>query len=158
MSEVSKEKAFDRAVDLVLNQDRVVQKWTGRYIAVQTSLAVAAAALLSWKGPHLGFVAVVLALLIGGIAIVLALALTQIIEREYEWQKRYVEMVRRTEGKDPLLYQEPGTYVPLLGKDIPGTFLHIRPWIIGAWSIVIFLVVIFHMVQMVIGCRVSPNE
>lgn len=141
MSEVTKDKAFDRAVDLVINQDHVAQQWTGRYIAIQTSLAVAVAALLSWKGPHLGFVAVILAVVIGSIAIVLAYAVTQIIKREYEWQKRYVEMVRRTEGNDPLLYQEPGKYEPLPGKNIPGTFAQIQPWIIGAWALVILLVV-----------------
>ena len=80
MSQVDRDKAFDRAIDLVINQDRVTQQWTGRYIAIQTSLAVAAATLLSWKGPHLGFVAVILAVVIGSIAIVLAYAVTQIIK------------------------------------------------------------------------------
>ena len=140
MSEVNRDIAFNRAVDLVVNQDNVAQKWTGRYIAIQTSLAIAAAALLSWKGPDLGLVAVGLAVLIGIIAIVLAHSLTQIIKREYEWQKRYVEMVRRTEGNDPLLYQEPGKYKPLPGKDIPTTFSKIKPWIIAAWILFIVLV------------------
>jgi|GEM_PF-2588885 len=146
MSEVTKDKAFDRAVDLVINQDHVAQQWTGRYIAIQTSLAVAAAALLSWKGPHLGFVAVILTLVIGIIAIVLGCAMTQIIRREYEWQKRYVEMVKRTEGNEPLLYQEPGKYEPLPGKDIPGTFAQIQPWIIAAWALVIILVIVYQII------------
>jgi len=145
MSEVTKDKALDRAGDLVINQDHVAQQWIGRYIAIQTSLAVAAAALLSWKGPHLGFVAVIIALVIGSIAIVLAYAVTQIIKREYEWQKRYVEMVRRTEGNAPLLYQEPRKYEPLPGKDIPSTFAQIQPWVITAWALFIILVILYQI-------------
>jgi len=142
MSEVTKDKAFDRAVDLVINQDHVVQQWTGRYIAVQTSLAVAAATLLSWKGPQLGFIVVILAVLIGGIAIILTHAMTQIIKREYEWQKKYVEMVKRTEGNEPLLYQNTGNYEPLPGKDIPSIFKQIKKWIILVWILVIIVIVL----------------
>lgn len=138
MSEVNRDKVFDRAIDLVINQDHVAQQWTGRYIAVETSLAVAAAALLSWKG--VGLVALVLALLLGAMAIVLALALTDIIKREYEWQKRYVEMVRRTEGDSPLLYQPPEQYEPLPDRDIPGAFVRIRPWIIAAWCVLVLII------------------
>jgi hypothetical protein len=151
MSEVTKDKAFDRAVDLVINQDHVIQQWTGRFIAVQTSLAVAAAALISWKGPQLGFIVVILAVLIGGIAIILTHAMTQIIKREYEWQKKYVEMVKRTEEKEPLLYQDE----LLPGKDIPSIFKQIKPWIIGAWVIVILLVVlpfVLSATKAVFGC------
>src|SRR2546425_13209455 len=144
MSEVTKDKAFDRAVDLVINQDHVAQQWTGRYIAVQTSLAIALAALLSWKGP-LGVVAVILGVLIGLIAIVLAHAVTEIIKREYEWQKRYVEMVRRAEGSDPILYQEPGKYEPLPGRDIPSTFAKIRPWVIATWVLIILGVLAYQV-------------
>jgi len=83
MSEVTRDKLFDRAVDLVINQDHVVQQWTGRYIAVQTSLTVAMAILLSWKGYDLGFVTAILAILIGSIATILTHAMTNIIKREY---------------------------------------------------------------------------
>jgi hypothetical protein len=132
MSEVNRDKVFDRAVDLVINQDHIVQQWTIRYIAIQSGLAVGAAAVLSWNGPHLGLV-----LLIGIIAIVMVHAVTQIIVREYEWQKRYVEMVRKTEGQDPLLYQESGKYEPLPGKDISTTFVQIKPWIVVGWILFI---------------------
>ena len=140
MSEITRDKAFDRALDLVINQDHVAQQWTGRYIAVQSGLAIAAAALLSWKGAALGLLAAILAGLIGIIAIVLTRAITQIIAREYNWQKRYVEMVIRTEGDSPFLYQPPGKYEPLLGRNIPGTFEQIQPWIIAAWVAFILFV------------------
>jgi hypothetical protein len=147
VSDVNRDKAFDRAIDLVVNQDHVVQQWTGRYIAVQTSLAIATATLLSWKGPDFWPFAVVLAPLLGVIAIVFTYAITAIITREYEWQKKYVEMVRRTEGDSPFLYQPPGAYQPLLGKDIPGTFVQIRPWIVEAWTVFIVLVAVWALVR-----------
>jgi hypothetical protein len=140
MSEITREKVFDRAIDLVINQDHIAQQWTGRYIAVQSGLAIAAAALLSWNGLALGVLAAILAGLIAVMAIVLAVAITQIIKREYNWQKRYVEMVVRTEGDSPLLYQPRGTYKPILGKDILGTFTQIQPWIIGVWVVFIVFV------------------
>jgi len=155
MSEVTKDKAFDRAVDLVIHQDDIAQQWTGRYIAVQTSLAVATAALLSWRGVHLGLVAVIFTSVIGFIAIVLAHALTRIITREYEWQKAYIEMVKRTEGNNPLLYLKPGDYKRFEGKDIPGTFAQIQTWITVAWVLVIFFVIIC---QIVPSTKWQPNN
>lgn len=142
MSKVTRKKAFDRAVDLVINQDHVVQQWTGRYIAIQTSLAIAAGTLLSWKGPQLGFIAVILVLVIGTSAIMLACALTEIIKREYEWQKRYVEMIKRTEGNDPFLYQKHDEYEPLPGKSITSIFSRFNRYIIGAWVVAILFVVL----------------
>jgi hypothetical protein len=139
MSEVTKDKAFDRAVDLVINQDHVIQKWTGRYIAVQTSLSVAMATLLSWKGADLGFVAILLSVLIGGIAIILSCKMTKIIKREYEWQKEYVEMVKRTEGENPLLYQ----HESLPSRDISIIFAQIKFWLIVAWSLVILMTIMW---------------
>jgi len=136
MSEVTKDKAFDRAVDLVINQDHIIQQWTGRYIYVQAALAGAEAAIISWKSPNLGFNVAILAVLIGVIAIVLACKMTQIIKREYEWQKEYVEMVKRTEGKDLLLYQNK----TLPGKDIPSIFEEIKIWIILVW--ILFIIAI----------------
>jgi hypothetical protein len=153
MSEVTREKLFDRAVDLVINQDHVAQQWTGRYIAIQTSLAVAAAALLSWRGPYLGWVAAILAVLLGIIASVLAYAVTEIIKREYEWQKRYVAMVKRTEGDPPLLYQD--NYEPLPGQDIPSTFSQILPAIIIAWVLFILCVLVY---EVAIGGKLPLNQ
>jgi hypothetical protein len=144
MSEVNKDKVFDRAVDLVINQDHVIQQWTGRYIAVQTSLAVAMATLLLWRGADLDFVvAILLSVLIGGIAIMLSCKMTNIIKREHEWQKKYVEMVKRTEGKDPLLYQNSDHYEPLPEKDISAIFAQIKFWLIVAWSLVILMTIIW---------------
>jgi hypothetical protein len=144
MGEVTKEKAFDRAVDLVINQDHVVQQWAGRYIAIQTSLAVAMATLLLWKGGDLDFfVAILLSVLIGGIAIMLSCKMTNIIKREYRWQKKYVEMVKRTEGKEPLLYQNTDNYEPLPGTDISTIFAQIKFWLILAWFLVILITIIW---------------
>lgn len=140
MSEITRDKAFDRALDLLINQDHVAQQWTGRYIAVQGGLAITAATLLSWKGVALGLLGAILAGLIGVIAIVLTRAITQIITREYNWQKRYVEMVIRIEGDSPFLYQPPGKYEPLPGRNIPGTFDQIEPWIITVWVAFIFFI------------------
>lgn len=156
MSEVTKDKAFDRAVDLVINQDHVIQQWIGRFITVQTSLAVAAAALISWKGSN-GFVVVTLAILIGIIASMLAYAMTQIIKREYEWQERYVEMVKDIEGDEPLLYKK--NYEHLRGKDISTTFAQIQLCIIVGWSLVILMTTIvaglrfvLSIVKVMFGC------
>jgi hypothetical protein len=140
MSTVNNEKAFDRAVDLVINQDRVVQEWGRRYVAIQASLALAAAALLAWKG-LLGVIVIPL----GVIPIILAKAMGQIMRREYDWQKTYVEMVKRTEGNEPLLYQEAGTHTRSQGKDIAGTLRGITVWVIAAWGIVIALWLISHL-------------
>ncbi|MCX5634578.1 MAG: hypothetical protein NTW55_01870 [Planctomycetota bacterium] len=139
MSEVNRDKIFDRAVDLVINQDHVIQQWTGRYITIQTSLAVAAGVLLSWKSPNLDSIVAILVVLISIIAIVLAHALTQIIKREYEWQERYVAMVKKTEGQNPIFYQEK----PIPGKDIPTTFVQIKPYIVVAWILFIIFVLFY---------------
>lgn len=138
MSEVSKDKAFDRAIDLVINQDHIIQQWTGRYITIQGGLAAALAAVLSWKGIDLGFITIPLSVLIGSIAIMLSCKITKIIKREYEWQDTYVKMVKRTEGKDPLLFQD--NYEPLPGKKISVHFIQIQKWIILAWVLVIIAI------------------
>jgi hypothetical protein len=145
VSAINPEKAFDRAIDLVINQDHVAFQWTGRYIAVQAGLGIAAAAVLTYKGPHLGTIEIIIAALLAAIAIVLTIALTGIIVREYEWQKRYVEMVRRAEGNEPLLYQTAGKFEPLPGRDIPGTFAAVKRWVIGAWSLFVVVVVLYFL-------------
>lgn len=146
MSEVNKDKAFDRAVDLVINQDHVIQQWTGRYIAVQTSLAVAMATLLLWRGADLDFVvAILLSVLIGGIAIMLSCKMTKIIKREYEWQEIYVKMVKDIEGDNPLLYKK--NYEPLPGKNISTRFTQIQRWLILAWILVVITVIILPLLK-----------
>jgi hypothetical protein len=145
MSEVTKDKAFDRAVDLVINQDHVIQQWTGRYITVQAGLATALATVLSWKGVDLGFVTIPLSILISSIAIMLSCKITKIIKREYEWQDIYVKMVKRIEGQDPLLYQN--NYEPLPGKNISTRFTQIQRWLIWAWILVVITVIILPLLK-----------
>jgi hypothetical protein len=91
----------------------------------------------------LGLIEIIIAALLSVIAIVLAIALKGIIIREYGWQKRYVEMVKRAEGNNPLLYQLRRDYKPLPGCDIPSTFSVITWFVIIAWLLFVIAVVIF---------------
>jgi len=106
MSEVGRNKAFDRAVDLVVHADDLTNQWTGRLIAVQTSLVVAEAALLVWKGDQSGAIVAALAVLIGLTAIVSLFAVTRIIVREHDTGHGYIGMVKRTEGQAPYLFRD----------------------------------------------------
>jgi len=138
MSEVSPEQAFDRAVDLVINQDKTVQFWTGRFIAVQSALVVAEAALLAWRGTDSGWLVPGLGVLLGLVAISLVVAMTAIIVRQCQWQQDYVEMVKRAEVSSPLLYQE-GHRIP--GANIPTIFVYLRFFLVVAWVVFLSLLV-----------------
>ena len=50
MSEISRTQALDRAVEFTTNQDKLIHSWVGRYLAIQSGLAVAVAAVINWPG------------------------------------------------------------------------------------------------------------
>ena len=138
MSMVDRSKAFDRAIDLTIHQDHIIQDWTGRYVTIQTSLVVAEAALLAWKGQTGGLPIKILATLIAFLGMVFVWAITAIIMRECEWQARYVEMVKRAEEIDPYLYQF--EYKPIHGPNKQSIFFWLRIVLIPAWGVfVVFL-------------------
>jgi hypothetical protein len=136
MSKVAPDKAFDRAVDLIINQDHVIQSWTGRYITTQGGLAIAEATLLGWQGANYGLLIAAAAILLAVLGIASAWLITEIIKREYRWQSIYVEAAQRAEGSDPIIYTvevkpEPGF--------IARVFLRLRPILVVAWSLFLLL-------------------
>ncbi len=110
MSGVSNEKVFDRAVDLIIHADQMLQSWTTRYITIEGGLAFAGAALIKWRidTPALqtssyAFSFVVAEVLLVALAIVSAWLITKMIGYELEWQKNYVSTTKRAEGDTPIL-------------------------------------------------------
>ena len=49
MSNIDDEKVFDRAVDLIVHQDQMLQNWTTRLVAIEGGLMFAVATLLQWR-------------------------------------------------------------------------------------------------------------
>ena len=145
MSNISDEKVFDRAVDLIVHQDQMLQNWTTRYIAVEGGLMLAVATLIQWRvsTPSLldaqyssPFVAAqsLLALL----GILAAWLITRMIANELEWQKNYVLATKRAEGDDPTLY-------PFEVKPGPGRTLKLfqrASWLLTVLWLVLLAIII----------------
>lgn len=85
MSNIDAERAFDRAVDLVIHTDNLTTNWTGRLVTVQTSLVVAEGILLGWKSEQPSLLIAALALLIGIVGVSSLLILSNIVVREHEY-------------------------------------------------------------------------
>lgn len=130
MSEIDRLEAFKQAVEFVRQQDKVVQAWIARLILIQTGLMAAVGAL--WQLNMIRPLGVLLSLL----AIVLVRGMTRIIQREYEWQKRYVDMVTRSEGSEPFLYQ-PDVELPGPSIDVILHRMHVL-FIVG-WALFILV-------------------
>ncbi len=119
MSDISNEKVFDRAVDLIVHQDLMLQNWTTRYIALEGGLMFAVATLIQWRASNpvlqtgnysLPFVAA--EVLIAALGVGAAWLITEMIKYELEWQRNYVMAAKRAEGDGPTLYPfeiKPGT-------------------------------------------------
>lgn len=135
MSEINNKVAFQRATELVIQQDKTTQFWVGRFVAVQAGLAIAESALYTWNTPDKLIVPVV-ATLLAILSIILVITITAIIVREYLWQCEYVEMVKRTEGENPLLFKPDCT---IKGVTVPEIFKRLRYVLIFVWAIFIAL-------------------
>ena|ERR1043165_2994162 len=138
MSEVSREKVFDRVIDLYIHADTVTADWTTRLVTVQTSLVIAEGVLLGWKGDHPNLLLYSLAMLIAIVGLYSLILLTNIIVREHEYGHRYEAMLKRAEGSNPILFSD-------ADSAIPGLKFKIAVPLLGgilALSWVIFLVVL----------------
>ena len=136
MSQITNEVAFKQATEFARQQDKTVQFWAGRYVVVQAGLAIAESALYTWNSPAKWIVPIV-ATLLAIFSIILVFTITSIIVRECLWQSWYVEMVKRTEGENPLLFQ-PDYKIP--GANIPTIFKRLKFVLILAWTLFIVLV------------------
>ena len=135
MSVVNKDKAFERAVDLVINQDRSIHSWTGRYVAVQTSLVVAETGLLAWKAGTDEWAIMVLGILVAAAAVIFLHLMTVLICREHRWQGLYVEWVKAIEGQEPFLWKQEYKKIP--GPNIAKVFWWMRIFLTVGWFVFI---------------------
>ena len=106
MDGVDRKVLFERAVDLVINQDQNVHSWAGRYVAIQGGFATAVSAIIGWRGSAGTAAVTALLCLLAVLAIILARVLTAILERELEWQGAFVRSVKLIEGPDPVVFRE----------------------------------------------------
>ncbi len=101
---VSRDKAFEEVVSLILNQDRVAHSWIARYITIQAGLAAAEFALMGFiragtttSDNALAHAALIVVPVLG---IVFALAAMGIIRREFYWSRLYIVTARHVENGD----------------------------------------------------------
>ncbi len=101
---VSRDKAFEQIVNLILNQDRVAHNWVARYITIQAGLAAAEFALMSVARSSstqaedaIARVALIIVPLLG---IVFAYVAMKIIQREFRWSRLYMVTARHVESGD----------------------------------------------------------
>ena len=132
MSKVSADLAFERAIDLIKHADELTDRWTARLVATQTSLVIAEGALLGWRANTPGVLVILVALLIGGVAIASLCAISHIIMREHDYGHLYMEMAQRAEGHNPYLFQ-PG-HPGLPGPKFSDAVKRVRVYLIVAWS------------------------
>ena len=146
MSEVSRDKLFDRGVDLIIHQTDTVHSWLGRYVAVQAGIAVAVGAVISWRGNIVGWPITILLLLFAVLAMILAALMSEVVNRHLAWQRGYIGSVKRIEGKDPLLYTED------MVREDEGLrishFFGVVKWVIGAaWAVFFVFVLVYQLCQ-----------
>jgi len=111
MSNINNEKVFDRAIDLIVHQDQMLQNWTTRLVAIEGGLMFAVATLLQWRVNTPSLLAntysipfIVAETLIAFLGIGAAWLIAKMIEYELDWQRNYVIATRRAEGDNPVLY------------------------------------------------------
>ncbi len=111
MSNISDEKVFDRAVDLIVHQDQMLQNWTTRLVAIEGGLMFAVATLLQWRVNTPALLAnnysipfIAAETLIAFLGIGAAWLIAKMVEFELEWQRNYVMATKRAEGENPVLY------------------------------------------------------
>lgn len=138
MSNISAEKAFDRAVDLIIHADKLTADWTGRIVTVQTSLVISEGVLFGWKGDQPSALFVSLAILIAVVGLFSLVFFTNVVVREHEYGHCFVEMVKRAEGSSPFLYSDKLTEVPGIRFARAITILK---WVMSA-SWIIFIIVV----------------
>ena len=143
MSQISNEVAFTQATEFIKQQDKTVQFWAGRFVAVQAGLAIAESALYTWNSRFIWLVPTI-ATLLATLSIILINTITAIIVRECKWQSLYLEMVIRTEGENPLLFQ-PGYKIS--GANIPTIFKRLQYVLIMAWTLFIIFVWIAYILD-----------
>ena len=106
MNGVDRKVLFERAVDLVINQDQNVHSWAGRYLAIQGGFATAVSAIIGWRGSTGTAAVTALLCLLAVLAIILAHVLTAILERELAWQGGYVKSVKLIEGAEAVVFRD----------------------------------------------------
>lgn len=145
MSTVSNDKAFDRAIDLVMHADKVTDLWTGRLLTLQSGLFTAAGALLLWKGTPLSAVVILASALITAAGIISAITLIVIIIREHDTGHSYIEMVKRTEGNDPYLFR--ALDAPPPGPRFKTVMRWLKRAIVSVWIFYFVMVVVMVATQ-----------
>ncbi len=105
MSEISREAAFNRSIDLVMKQNDVVQDWVARFVLIQGGLGIGVGTLLTWKGLPTAPAALTFMLLLSFFGVACSILAGIILERHQRWQATYIEMVKRAEGAHPYLFQ-----------------------------------------------------
>jgi hypothetical protein len=138
MSAVSPDKAFDRAVDLVINQNQVVQDWARRFTLIETGLGIAVGTIIGWKGSQPDAVILTLIIVLASFGVAFAVLTTLILERHHRWQALYVEMVKRVEGDRPYLYQRD---YKLPGPDLRIAFITLGAIVTIGWIALLAILV-----------------
>ena len=142
MSNIKPEKAFDRAVDLVINQQGIVKDTVTKHITLQTSLVALVGVLITWSsGTAIRFSTLFVCFL----GIIFALLMTALTMREVRWQKIHGEFVKNTEGDNPYFYSDSIQNKP-------------RDWIYKSigWVIISFWVVLAYV--MVFTTLLLPDK
>ena len=134
MSNVTSEKALDKAIELICNADELTYKWSTHLITVQSGLVTVLGGLSAWKADSPSVTMYLVSILISIIAILVTFVLTNIVIRQHEYGHAYVEMAKRVEGEKPFLYDECISVVPgIKFRKIMGV---LRATLISAWAIV----------------------
>jgi hypothetical protein len=139
MSRIDYKQGFDRAVDLIIKQDDVVDSWTARYIGVESGIAIAIGVILGWKGVTEQWVITGLVVLLAVLAIVFSFLMSAAVNRHLAWQCGYIESVKQIEGEGPLLYRE-GMIDKAEGTRLSSFYKSLRWVLLAVW--VVFIVVI----------------
>ena len=106
VNDVQADKLFDRAIDLLINEDRNVDSWVTRYVGVESALVVGAAVIIGWQGGAVELLRRPLITALAVLGALFALLFAGVIERHLAWQRAYVEAVREIQGTEPLLFRE----------------------------------------------------
>lgn len=105
MNQIPPETLFNRAVDLVRDEDANVHRWLGRYVLVESLLAFGAGAIVGWSSESDWWVVAVL-LLFAGLGIIFSITITAMTERSLERQRAFTLAARETEGDRPQLFAD----------------------------------------------------
>jgi hypothetical protein len=107
MADVTKDRLFERAVDLIINADHVSGTWITCYVSVQGGLGVAAGAILAFstKSNTLKEIAGIFLSLIG---VIFGFAIVAILRRNAAWQRHFKAVARAAQDPSlvPILFEE----------------------------------------------------